>query len=50
MLLRYGLRLEAEADAVERAVADAIAAGELTADLGGPLGTQAVARRIAARL
>ncbi len=50
MLLRYGLKLEAEADAVDAAVAAAIVAGEVTADVGGTLGTHAVAERIAARL
>ena len=50
MLLRYGLKLRAEADAVEAAVAAGIAAGELTGDVGGALGTQAVAEKIAARL
>ena len=50
MLLRYGLKLEAEAEAVEAAVGAAVAAGELTGDLGGALGTQAMAERIAARL
>ncbi len=50
MLLRYGLKLAGEADAVEAAVAASIAAGELTGDLGGLLGTQAVAAAAAARL
>jgi 3-isopropylmalate dehydrogenase len=50
MLLRYGLAMPAEADAVEAAVSAAITAGELTGDLGGTLGTQAVAAKIAARL
>ena len=50
MLLRYGLKLDAEADAMEAAVTSAIAVGELTADVGGALGTQAVAQKIAARL
>ena len=50
MLLRYGLRLAAEAEAVEAAIAAAIAAGQLTGDVGGALGTQAVAEKIAARL
>ncbi len=50
MLLRYGLKLEAEADAVEAAVAAAISEGELTGDLGGTLGTQAVSGKIAVRL
>ena len=50
MLLRYGLKLDAEAEAVEAAVAASIAAGELTGDVGGTLGTQAVAAAVAARL
>ena len=50
MLLRYGLKLEAEAEAVEAAVAASIAAGEFTGDVGGMLGTQAVAAAGAARL
>ncbi len=50
MLLRYGLGLASEADAVEAATAAAIQAGELTGDLGGKLGTMAVAGAIAARL
>jgi 3-isopropylmalate dehydrogenase len=48
MLLRYGLGLAKEADAVEAAVSAAINAGELTGDLGGKLGTQGVAAKIAA--
>jgi 3-isopropylmalate dehydrogenase len=35
MLLRHGLKLEAEADAVESAVAAVLASGAATADLGG---------------
>ncbi len=50
MLLRFGLNLEAEAQAVEQAVSQAIDAGQLTADLGGMLGTQAVAGAIAERV
>ena len=50
MLLRYGLKLEEEARAVEAAVSATIAAGELTGDVGGTLGTQAVASAVAARL
>lgn len=50
MLLRYGLGLAPAADAVEAATAATIQAGELTGDLGGRLGTQAVADAIAARL
>ncbi len=51
MLLRYGLRLEEPAQAIDRAVGDAIAAGARTADiahLGEPvLGTREMAGRIA---
>ena len=50
MLLRCGLKLSAEADAVEAAVAATIAAGELTGDVGGAMGTQAVASAIARRI
>ncbi len=50
MLLRFGLELDAEAQAVERAVGEAIGAGQLTRDLGGGLGTQAVAAAIAGRV
>jgi 3-isopropylmalate dehydrogenase len=50
MLLRYSLKLEAEAARVESAVDRAIAAGCLTADLGGRLGTRAMADEIIRRL
>jgi 3-isopropylmalate dehydrogenase len=50
MLLRYGLKLDAEANALEAAVSAAVTAGELTADVGGAHGTKAVAAAIAARL
>ena len=50
LLLRYGLKLDGEAEALEAAVAEVIAGGELTADLGGGLGAHAVATGIAARL
>jgi 3-isopropylmalate dehydrogenase len=40
MLLRYSLRLDREAAAVERAVDRAIAQGFRTADIGGTLGTR----------
>ncbi len=50
MLLRFGLGLGAEAEAVERAVAEAIEAGELTGDVGGSLGTQAAAAAVAGRV
>jgi 3-isopropylmalate dehydrogenase len=36
MLLRHSLRLEAEAAAIEQAVADAIAAGARTPDIAAP--------------
>jgi 3-isopropylmalate dehydrogenase len=39
LLLRYSLRLEAEACQIERAVEAVIAAGQLTPDLGGKLNT-----------
>ena len=47
MLLRFGLGLEAEADAVENAVAGAIDQGSLTRDLGGDLGCRAMGEVIA---
>jgi 3-isopropylmalate dehydrogenase len=50
MLLRYGLKMEAEAACVEAAVAAAIDAGEITADIGGTLGARASAARIADRV
>jgi 3-isopropylmalate dehydrogenase len=50
MLLRYGLSLDAEADAVEAATTAAIEAGEITADIGGNLGCRATAARIADRV
>ena len=49
-MLRLSFSLEAEADAVERAVADALAAGEVTGDLGGTLSTEQVGQRVAARV
>jgi 3-isopropylmalate dehydrogenase len=42
LLLRYGLRLHDEADAVEAAVEAALADGARTADLGGELGCRAM--------
>lgn len=42
MLLRYSLGLESEALAVEHAVADALGAGNCTADLGGACSTTAM--------
>ncbi len=53
MLLRYSLRLEAEARCIEAAVADAIDSGALTADLaptGIAISTDAMAAAVIARL
>jgi len=50
MLLRYGLKLEAEADAVERAVDEAIAGGYRTADIGGDCATAAVTDSVRQRI
>jgi 3-isopropylmalate dehydrogenase len=41
MLLRYSLRLEREADTIERAVDTAIEEGFRTVDIGGTFGTDA---------
>jgi 3-isopropylmalate dehydrogenase len=45
-LLRYSLRLEAEAQAVERAVERTIMVGRHTADLGGTCSTEEVTTEI----
>jgi len=50
MLLRYSLRLEAEAVAIEQAVDATITAGARTGDLGGKLSTRQMADEIIARL
>jgi len=50
MLLRYSLKLEAEALSIERAVDQAIADGCRTVDLGGKLSTQAITDEIVHRL
>lgn len=50
LLLRYALRLEEEALAVEAAVALAIGDGERTRDIGGQRGTQEMTDAIIARL
>ena len=50
MLLRYSLRLEREAAAIEAAVDGAITAGGRTADLGGALTTKQMADDIISRL
>jgi len=46
LLLRYSLKLEAEAQAVEAAVAQAIRQGQVTGDLGGALNTQQAAEAV----
>jgi 3-isopropylmalate dehydrogenase len=50
LLLRYSLKLEREASAIEMAVNDAIASGCRTADLGGKLTTRQMAEAIVWRL
>ena len=50
MLLRYSLKLEREAAAVEKAVDDAIASGCRTADFRGKLTTRQMAEEIIRRL
>lgn len=50
MLLRDGLKLPEDADAIERAIASALAAGARTADIGGSLGTRAMTGAIAAAI
>lgn len=50
LLLRYGLRLNDEADAVEAAVETAIARGARTKDLGGQLGCRAMGNTIIERI
>jgi 3-isopropylmalate dehydrogenase len=50
LLLRYSLKLEREASAIEMAVDDAIASGCRTADLGGKLTTRQMAEEIIWRL
>lgn len=53
MLLRHSLGLEAEARCIEKAVADAIDHGALTADLapsGTAIGTEGMTRAVVARL
>lgn len=47
LLLRYGLKLREEADAVEAAVERAVTSGARTADLGGDLGCRAMGDLIA---
>jgi len=50
LLLRYSLKLETEAAAIEKAVDDAITAGCRTADLGGRLTTRQMTDEAIARL
>jgi 3-isopropylmalate dehydrogenase len=50
LLLRYSLQLEREAQAIERAVDQAISDGNLTRDLGGDLDTAAMTRAVIERL
>ncbi|XYI03261.1 3-isopropylmalate dehydrogenase [Sorangium sp. So ce1128] len=50
MLLRHSLRLDKEAAALERAVAQAIAGGARTADLGGKVSTQGMGEAVRAKL
>ncbi|WP_437960907.1 3-isopropylmalate dehydrogenase [Sorangium sp. So ce119] len=50
MLLRHSLRLDKEAAALERAVAQAIAGGARTADLGGKLSTRGMGEAVRAKL
>jgi 3-isopropylmalate dehydrogenase len=50
MLLRHSLGLDGEAEAIERAVHEAIVQGARSADLGGKLGTKAMTAEVLARL
>ncbi len=50
MMLRYSLKLEAEAAAIEKAVHEVITAGARTADLGGKLTTRQMADEIIKKL
>ena len=53
MLLRYSFGLQAEADRIDAAIGETLAAGDRTADLPGPapvIGCREMGRRVAARL
>lgn len=50
MMLRYSLRMPAEADAVEAAVKKAIDSGTRTRDLGGSAGTKEMGDAVVAEL
>ncbi len=50
MLLRYSLALPKEAEALEKALWQCVEQGQISADLGGNLGTRAITRALVARL
>jgi len=50
MMLRYTLKLESEADAIEKAVDETITAGARTVDIGGRLTTRQMADEIIKRI
>jgi len=50
LLLRYSLKLEAEAACIEKAVDETITSGARTADLGGKLTTRQMADEIISRI
>jgi 3-isopropylmalate dehydrogenase len=50
MLLRYSLKLEAEAASIEKAVEEAITAGARSGDLGGSLNSRQMADEIIKRM
>lgn len=50
MMLRHSLKLEAEAEAIEKTVDETITAGARTADIGGKLNTRQMTDEIIARL
>ena len=50
MMLRYSLKLEAEAACIEKAVDETITTGARTADLGGKLTTRQMADEIISRI
>jgi len=50
MLLRYSLKLEAEAAFIEKAVDETITAGARTADIGGKLTTRQMTDEIIKRI
>ena len=53
MLLRHSFALDGEADAIDAAIGDSLAAGDRTADLIGTapaVGCREMGRRVAARI